>query len=316
MTSHPPPDWNGKGWPFTGQTRLKVRQGVLPPCTAPSCRRFRSIRLLEQLFAKLPAPHPQTCSAPQHQDFHGLLQYAGMAWTFDAELASEEDIKAYWENVPPVWEVHGAVTAGALGVARHTWIERTMAAIRRWRTDSPPTKQHLMLYSCHGSAKSSFGYGCSSVSQFSTLRYTRPSSHRRTPTPAATTVPGFPPCQLSENVTERDICGMVLSVAVQLHQPFLDETGVKRAVFAEDTQPQPQPQPRPCTVKTAASKPSIENAERQISEPTTGGSAGLLPVKAEEVDADQICLENVMASTDTQKSLLPEMLRVQEWFQT
>lgn len=129
--------------------------------------------------------------------------------------------------------------------------------------------------------------------------------------PAATTVPGFPPYQLSENVTERDICCLVLSVAVRMNQPFIDKTGVKRVLFADE----PQPQPRPCAVKTMAPDPFIENAERQNAKPTVGESAGKLSAIVEEVEADQICLENVMASADMHKSLLPEMLRVQEWFE-
>lgn len=56
-----------------------------------------------------------TCWTPPHQGFHGLLEYAGMAWAYETELASEEDGKAYWESVHPVWEVHGAVT-GLVGV--------------------------------------------------------------------------------------------------------------------------------------------------------------------------------------------------------
>ena len=92
----------------------------------------------------------------------------------------------------------------------------------------------------------------------------------------------------------------MLSVAIRMNQPFIDETGVKRVLFAEE----PQPQPRPCKAKTSAavSLPVVED---------------LVPVKVEEAtDADQICLENVVASTNAHMRLLPEMLRVREWFQT
>lgn len=41
----------------------------------------------------------------RHQGFHGLLQYAGMTWTLEPELASAEDITGYWENASPIWEV-------------------------------------------------------------------------------------------------------------------------------------------------------------------------------------------------------------------
>lgn len=47
--------------------------------------------------------------APRHQGFHGLLQYAGMSWTLEPELASAEDITCYWENASPIWEVRAYV---------------------------------------------------------------------------------------------------------------------------------------------------------------------------------------------------------------
>ena len=175
----------------------------------------------------------------------------------------------------------------------------TMASKRRGRSvfrgiDPPSTRAVLMSRLCH---KQAFGWG--------TNIYLFPPSSppfcRSRPYPALQQpCPVFPPRQLSENVSERDICGLVLSVAIRMNQPFIDETGVKRVLFAEE----PQPQPRPCKAKTSAavSLPVIED---------------IVPVKVEEAtDADQICLENVVASTNAHMRLLPEMLRVREWFQT
>lgn len=44
----------------------------------------------------------------RNQGFRQLLQYAGYAWAIETELASPEDIKGYWENALPIWQVkHG-----------------------------------------------------------------------------------------------------------------------------------------------------------------------------------------------------------------
>lgn len=118
--------------------------------------------------------------------------------------------------------------------------------------------------------------------------------------PAATTLPEFPPRQLSESVIEQDICGLVLSTNVRMNQHFVDATGVNRLVFAEE--------PRP-TAKPVASRPFIEEVEQL----TVGESSDL--TSAEVAVADQINVDSVAASTEIPKSLLPEMLRVREYFE-
>lgn len=94
-----------------------------------------------------------------------------------------------------------------------------------------------------------------------------------------------------------------------MSQPFVDETGVNRVVFAEE------PQPRPSTAKPAASRPLIEQPGQQNYGLTVGGSAEISAMKAGVVEMDQICLDNVVASEEIHKKVLPELLRVQEWFE-
>lgn len=96
-----------------------------------------------------------------------------------------------------------------------------------------------------------------------------------------------------------------------MNQPIIDETGVNRVIFAEE----PQPQPRPSTVKRVASRLSIEQREQHDAELTAAGNTGMLSAKAAVADVDQICLDNMVASADMHKNVLPEMLRVQEWFE-
>lgn len=137
-----------------------------------------------------------------------------------------------------------------------------------------------------------------------------PSLHRRAPRPQRP-CPIPPPHQLTESVVERDICSLVLSVSVRMNQPFLDETGVKRVVIAEE----PHPQPRPSTLKPVAYGPFIEQLGQQGADRTVAGSAGVLSAKVAEAEADRVCLDNVVASAVMHKSVLPEMRRVQEWFE-
>lgn len=115
---------------------------------------------------------------------------------------------------------------------------------------------------------------------------------------------------------ERDICCLVLSVCVRTSQPFVDETGVNRVIFFDE--PQPQPQPRPSIiVKPVASRLITENAEQKNARLPADGSVGMLSAKVEvEVEeVDQVCLGNVVAYAESHKRLLPEMLRVREWFE-
>eukprot|EP00752_Nemacystus_decipiens_P006690 g6016.t1 len=126
--------------------------------------------------------------------FHGLLQYAEMAWTLDTEFASQEDVTDYWENAAPIWE-------------------------------------------------------------------------------------------LSESVTERDVCSLVLSVCIRANQPFVDETGVNRVAFAEKLQPHPSP------AKPVVSRPSF---------------------KKEHQENGELAFSATCASSEIPKSVLAEMLRVQK----
>eukprot|EP00752_Nemacystus_decipiens_P006689 g6015.t1 len=155
---------------------------------------------------------------PEHipRGFHGLLQYAGMSWTLEPELASVEDIKGYWENVPPIWE-------------------------------------------------------------------------------------------LSENVVEQDICSLVLSTCIRMKQHYVDATGVTRVVFAEEPQRQPQ-QPRPRAV--------VENGELQDSKVAVGEYSDSSSAEVEVVEVEQTNVGKVVASTEIPKSVLPEMLRVEEYFES
>ena len=167
-----------------------------------------------------------------------------------------------------------------------------------------PPSAKIICDSCHGSATACFENRLPPS-------FPPESAHIPTmPTPPSPAVSWFPLYQLSENVTEHDICSLVLSVAVRLSQPFVDETGVQRVLFAEE----PQPQPRPPTAKRMGSGPFIETAGQQNAKLTNTRSVGLLPGKVEEVKTDQVCVDNAVASADMHKSLLPEMLRVQEWF--
>lgn len=110
---------------------------------------------------------------------------------------------------------------------------------------------------------------------------------------------------------ERDICCFVLSVNVRNTQPFVDETCVNRMVFAEE----PQPQLASSSAKPSAFIPFVERPEQQDAALAVGGSVGVVPAKAPVAEVDQICLDNVFAYDGMHKSLLPEMLRVQEWFE-
>ena len=132
--------------------------------------------------------------------------------------------------------------------------------------------------------------------------------------------------QLSENVMEHDVSGLVLSVCMRMNQPFVDETGVKRVLYAEEPQPPPSspspsppssppPQTRtPSSVEPTAFRASLEKTvQHDGRQPAVGGSVGVLSLKVDEVEeGDEICLRSIIASTEVQKGVLPEMLRAQE----
>eukprot|EP00752_Nemacystus_decipiens_P006693 g6017.t3 len=102
--------------------------------------------------------------------------------------------------------------------------------------------------------------------------------------------------QLPESVGEQDVCGLVLSVCVRMRQPYVDETGVKRVVFAEEAQPRP-----PLIVEPVAYRPVIPAEGEHRGSPT------------EEVAATrEVCLSDIVAYAPMHKKVLPEMLRVQE----
>eukprot|EP00752_Nemacystus_decipiens_P006691 g6017.t1 len=122
--------------------------------------------------------------------------------------------------------------------------------------------------------------------------------------------------ELSESVAEHDVSGLVLSVCVRMNQPFVDETSVKRLVVAEEPQPPPQPQP-PSLVKPVTYRPSIEQEAQHDAQPVVGGSRGGPPRETVAVEDEcQVGLSRIIACTQDRKSVLPEMLRVQEYFES
>lgn len=108
---------------------------------------------------------------------------------------------------------------------------------------------------------------------------------------------------------EQDISGLVLSVSVRISQPFADATGVSRVFFAGE------PQPRQSAAKPMVCRPLIEQAEQQGAQSAVRDSSGVPSEEVAALEEDQICLDNVVASADMHRSVLPEMLRVQEWFE-
>lgn len=91
---------------------------------------------------------------------------------------------------------------------------------------------------------------------------------------------------------ERDICGLVLSVNVQVNSPFVDETGTDRAPFVMQQNPS-------AVSPVMATRPPIDD------------TPGLPAVE----EVDRVCLGNVEARAEIQiKSVLPELLRLEEIF--
>lgn len=91
-----------------------------------------------------------------------------------------------------------------------------------------------------------------------------------------------------------------------MKQHFVDATGVNRVVFAEEPQ-QPQPQPSVMSARMA-----IEEAEMHDGDVTDGESSDS---HSAEVDAVEVDRTNIVASGEIPKTVLPEMLRVQEYFE-
>lgn len=132
------------------------------------------------------------------------------------------------------------------------------------------------------------------------------SLHRRRPPPFLI----VPPHQLSESVMELDVSGLVLSMCVRINQPFIDEIGVSRVLFADEVNKQ-QPRP-PAAVKPVAYRPFIERAE-QSAEPAAGGRSPGSPLEEDDVVEERHAWFNsIVASSEVQKNVLPELLRVEE----
>lgn len=86
---------------------------------------------------------------------------------------------------------------------------------------------------------------------------------------------------------ERDVCGLVLSVNVQINKPFSDETAADRVLRAVQQQAS--------RATTVATGPPTENLDQYNAE------------------LDRICLDNVKACEDVhKKSVLPELRRLEE----
>lgn len=88
-----------------------------------------------------------------------------------------------------------------------------------------------------------------------------------------------------------------------MNQHFVDAKGVNRVIFADE----PRPKPRPSTVKPGDSRPGDAKlaGAREHSDSPSGGAMAV-----EEVDEG-----NVVASAEIPRSVLPEMLRVKDYFE-
>eukprot|EP00903_Cladosiphon_okamuranus_P019499 g17932.t1 len=103
-----------------------------------------------------------------------------------------------------------------------------------------------------------------------------------------------PVWELSDRVvTEQDVCGFLLSVVVPLNKPLMYETSVGH-VLATKQQQRQLPEVAPVS--------TIPNVEHQ----------GL----RDEDEADRVCLKNIEACAEEQKSVMPEMLRLAECIET
>ncbi len=51
---------------------------------------------------------PDLILCTRSQGFTDMLRYVRMPWTIEQDLASAEDIRSYWEEAAPIWEVSPA----------------------------------------------------------------------------------------------------------------------------------------------------------------------------------------------------------------
>lgn len=96
-----------------------------------------------------------------------------------------------------------------------------------------------------------------------------------------------------------------------MKQHFVDARGVNRVMFAQAPQSQ---QPRPSAVSPVASRPAIE-VELQDAEVAVRESSDSPSAEVEMVEVDKASVGTVVASAEIPKSVLPEILRVQEYFE-
>eukprot|EP00903_Cladosiphon_okamuranus_P008652 g8295.t1 len=119
--------------------------------------------------------------------------------------------------------------------------------------------------------------------------------------------------ELSESVMEQDVSGLVLSVCVRMNQPFIDETGVQRVLCAKESPPSAPPG---SSTKPVAHRPSNEQPEEHdaAQSDVEGSPRGMLSeeVTVAVLEEGQLCLPGIISSTENQKGVLPQMLRVQE----
>lgn len=83
---------------------------------------------------------------------------------------------------------------------------------------------------------------------------------------------------------ERDICGLVLSTDVRVHQPFVDEAGIDRLFIAKHAS-----KVTPVATRIPSENPDLQDAE-----------------------VERVCFDNFEASAEAQKGVLSEMLRLEE----
>eukprot|EP00752_Nemacystus_decipiens_P002826 g2634.t1 len=92
--------------------------------------------------------------------------------------------------------------------------------------------------------------------------------------------------QLSGSVMERDVRGFVLSIVVPLNQPLMDEASAGHLLAKQKQQLS--------EIAPVGTVPPIENPDLK------------------EAEVDRVCLENAEACAVVQKSVMPEMLRLED----
>ena len=88
---------------------------------------------------------------------------------------------------------------------------------------------------------------------------------------------------------ERDVCGFVLSIVIPLNQPLMDEASARHVLAKQQQQQQQLPEIAP-----VATLPPVENPDLQ-----------------DEEEVDRVCVENTEACAEAQKSVMPDMLRLE-----